>query len=135
MGFYFVDPETYKKYKDEVMQYSQSVQVNYQEFLPEEKRQPGLSDKQIAEKLGLEERVVREIRVVAARRRAALEVDRTRSADRTGDLDPAVGPQHGAEQRREQLVAAVVPARAVPEALRGVEIGAAIRLETSRERG
>ena len=49
------------------MQYSQSVQVNYQEFLPEEKRQPGLSDKQIAEKLGLEERVVREIRVVAER--------------------------------------------------------------------
>ena len=41
MGFYFVDPETYKKYRDEVMQYSQSVQVNYQEFLPEEKRQPG----------------------------------------------------------------------------------------------
>ena len=49
------------------MQYSQSVQINYQEFLPEEKRQPGLSDKQIAEKLGLEERVVREIRVVAER--------------------------------------------------------------------
>ncbi len=67
MGFYFVDPETYKKYKDEVMQYSQSVQINYQEFLPEERRQPGLSDKQIAEKLGLEERVVREIRVVAER--------------------------------------------------------------------
>jgi ribosome-binding protein aMBF1 (putative translation factor) len=67
MGFYFVDPDTYKKYKDEVMQYSQSVQVNYQEFLPEEKRRPGLSDKQIAEKLGLEEKVVREIRVVAER--------------------------------------------------------------------
>ena len=67
MGFYFVDPETYKKYKDDVMQYSQSVQVNYQEFLPEEKRRPGLSDKQIAEKLNLEERVVREIRVVAER--------------------------------------------------------------------
>ena len=67
MGFYFVDPETYKKYKDDVMQYSQSVQVNYQEFLPEEERRPGLSDKQIAEKLNLEERVVREIRVVAER--------------------------------------------------------------------
>ena len=67
MGFYFVDPKTYKKYKNEVMQYSQSVQINYQEFLPPEKRQPGLSDKQIAEKLGLEERVVREIRVVAER--------------------------------------------------------------------
>ena len=67
MGFYFVDPETYKKYRDDVMQYSQSVQVNYQEFLPKEKRKPGLSDKQIAEKLGIEERVVREIRVVAER--------------------------------------------------------------------
>jgi len=67
MGFYFVDPETYKKYRDDVMQYSQSVQINYQEFLPEEKRKPGLSDKQIAEKLGLEERLVREIRVVAER--------------------------------------------------------------------
>ena len=36
MGFYFVDPETYKKYRDEVLSYSQSVQVNTQEFLPEE---------------------------------------------------------------------------------------------------
>ncbi len=67
MGFYFVDPQTYKKYKDDVMQYSQSVQINYHEFLPEEDRCPGLSDKQIAEKLGLEERTVREIRIVAER--------------------------------------------------------------------
>ena len=67
MGFYFVDPETFKKYRDDVMQYTQSVQVNYQEFLPEDKRRPGLSDKQIAEKLGIEEKVVREIRIVAER--------------------------------------------------------------------
>ena len=67
MGFYFVDPETYKKHKDEVMKYSQSVQVNYQEFLPEGERRPGLSDKQIAEKLGLEERLITEIRIVAER--------------------------------------------------------------------
>ena len=67
MGFYFVDPETYKKYKDEVLSYSQSVQVNIQEFLPEEKRKKPLSDKEIAAKMGLEERVVREIRVVAER--------------------------------------------------------------------
>ena len=67
MGFYFVDPETYKKYKDEVLSYSQSVQVNTQEFLTEEKRKRPLSDKEIAEKMGLEERVVTEIRVVAER--------------------------------------------------------------------
>lgn len=67
MAFYFVDPDTYKKYKDEVLQYTQSVQVNYQEFLPEEKRQPGLSDGEIADKLGIDEKIVREIRVVAER--------------------------------------------------------------------
>ena len=67
MGFYFVDPETYKKYKDEVLSYSQSVQVNTQEFLPEDKRKRPLSDKEIAVKMGLDERVVREIRVVAER--------------------------------------------------------------------
>ena len=67
MSFYFVDPETYKKYKDEVLSYSQSVQVNTQEFLPEDKRKRPLSDKEIAVKMGLEERVVREIRIVAER--------------------------------------------------------------------
>jgi hypothetical protein len=67
MGFYFVDPETYEKYKDEVLALSHAVQVNFQEQLPAEKRQPGFSDKQIAEKLGLELQVVREIRCVAER--------------------------------------------------------------------
>ena len=67
MGFYFVDPDTYHKYREEVVRLSQSIQVNYQEHLPREKRQPGLSDRQIAEQLGLEERVVREIRCVAER--------------------------------------------------------------------
>ena len=67
MGFYFVDPDTYKKYKDEILSYSQSVQVNTQEFLPEDKRKRPLSDKEIAVKMGLDERVVREIRVVAER--------------------------------------------------------------------
>ena len=67
MGFYFVDPETYKKFKDEVLSYSQSVQVNTQEFLPEDKRKRPLSDKEIAVKMGLDERVVQEIRVVAER--------------------------------------------------------------------
>ena len=67
MGFFFVDPETYKKHKDEVLRLSNSFQVNFQEHLPPGKRQRGLSDSEIAEKLGLEERLVREIRVVAER--------------------------------------------------------------------
>ncbi len=67
MGFYFVDPETYKKYKDEVLEMSHAVQINFQEHLPADQRQPGLSDRQIAEKLGIEEQVVREIRCVAER--------------------------------------------------------------------
>lgn len=67
MGFYFVDPETYRKYKDEVLELSHAVQVNFQEHLPADKRRPGLSDKQIAEKLGLDVQVVREIRCVAER--------------------------------------------------------------------
>ena len=73
MGFYFVDPETYRKYKDEVLALSHAVQINFQEHLPPEKRQPGLSDKQIAEKLGLEEHVVREIRCVAERDKYSLD--------------------------------------------------------------
>lgn len=67
MGFFFVDPEIYKRYKDEVLRLSSSLQVNIHEQLPAEKRQRGLSDQEIAARLGLEERVVREIRVVAER--------------------------------------------------------------------
>jgi len=67
MGFIFVDPDTYKKYRDQVIELSQSIQINYQEHLPPDARKPGLSDRQIAERLGIEERVVREIRCVAER--------------------------------------------------------------------
>jgi ribosome-binding protein aMBF1 (putative translation factor) len=67
MSFFFVEPEVYKKYKDQVLELSQSIQVNYVEHLSPEKRRPGFSDKQIAEKLGLDERVVREIRCVGER--------------------------------------------------------------------
>ncbi len=67
MGFYFVDPDTYNKYKDRVLEMSHAVQINFQEHLPPEKRTPALSDGQIAEELGIEEQVVREIRVVAER--------------------------------------------------------------------
>jgi hypothetical protein len=67
MTFFFVDPEVYKKYKDEVLRLSDSVQINFQEHLPATERRRGLSDREIAEKLGLDERTVREIRVVAER--------------------------------------------------------------------
>ena len=67
MSFFFVDKITYKKYKDDVLALSQSIQINYAEHLPPEKRKPGLSDAQIGAKLGLEERVVREIRCVGER--------------------------------------------------------------------
>jgi hypothetical protein len=67
MGSFYVEPGIYKKYKDKVLEDSQSIQVNYAEHLPPDKRKPGLSDGQIAEKLGLEERVVTEIRCVAER--------------------------------------------------------------------
>ena len=73
MGFYFVDPDTYKKYKDQVLELSHAVQINFQEQLPADQRRPGFSDKQIAEKLGLEERVVREIRCVAERDKYSLD--------------------------------------------------------------
>ena len=73
MSFYFVDPETYKKYKDEILELSHAVQVNFQEQLPADKRRPGLSDQQIAEKLGLELHVVREIRCVAERDKYSLD--------------------------------------------------------------
>ncbi|MEE9280633.1 MAG: hypothetical protein V3V67_10705 [Myxococcota bacterium] len=67
MGSFFIDPETYERYKDEVLRLSNSFQVNVQEHLPAGERQRGLSDREIAAELGLEERVVREIRVVAER--------------------------------------------------------------------
>jgi hypothetical protein len=73
MGFYFVDPETYNKYKDQVLELSHAVQVNFQEHLPADKRQPGLTDQQIADRLGLELKVVQEIRCVAERDKYPLE--------------------------------------------------------------
>ena len=69
MSFYFVDPETYRKYKDQVLKMSHGVQVNAQEHLPADKRQASLSDGEIAERLGIEERTVRENRCVAERDR------------------------------------------------------------------
>ncbi len=67
MSFFFVDPEIYEKHKDDVLALSQSIQVNYPEHLPPDQRSPALSDRQIAERLGLDERTVREIRCVGER--------------------------------------------------------------------
>ena len=67
MPFYFVDPEVYKKYRDQVVEMAQSIQINYPEHMPAEKRKPGFSDEQIAEKLGIDARTVSEIRCVAER--------------------------------------------------------------------
>ena len=58
MTVFKLDPEVYKRYKDEVLKLCNSFQKI---------DQPGLSDKQIAERLGLDERTVTEIRCVAER--------------------------------------------------------------------
>ncbi len=58
MGVFKVGPETYKKYKDEVLRLCNSFQ---------EIGKRGLSDKEIAERLGLDEQTVTEIRCVAER--------------------------------------------------------------------
>ncbi len=50
MGFYFVDPKTYRKYKDQVLELSHAVQINFQKQLPADQRQPGLSDSQLAQR-------------------------------------------------------------------------------------
>ena len=64
---YYIDPEIYNQYRDAVIALSQSIQINYPENLPPAKRRPGLSDEQIAEELGIEVNVAREIRCVAER--------------------------------------------------------------------
>ena len=73
MSFFYIDPEIYRTYRDRVIEMSQSVQVNYPEHLPPEIRKPGFSDEQIAAKLGLDTRTVREIRCVAEREYYGLE--------------------------------------------------------------
>ena len=58
MAFFKLDPEVYARHKDEVLRLSNSFQTI-------ERR--GLSDREIAERLALDERTVTEIRVVAER--------------------------------------------------------------------
>lgn len=58
MGLFDLDPEVYRRYKDEVLRLSNSFQTIGQR---------GLSDQEIAARLGLDERTVTEIRCVAER--------------------------------------------------------------------
>ena len=58
MGIFRLDPDVYKRYKDEVLALSNSFQRI-------DRR--GLSDAEIAQKVGLDERTVTEIRCVAER--------------------------------------------------------------------
>ncbi|HEU5193967.1 MAG TPA: hypothetical protein VFW70_04430 [Methylomirabilota bacterium] len=64
MGVFRLDPQVYARWKDEVLALCNSFQRIHQ---------PGLSDRQIAERLGLDERTVTEIRCVAERDRYPLE--------------------------------------------------------------
>ena len=43
MSFFYIDPKTYQQYRDQVIEMSQSIQVNYPENLPPETRRPGFS--------------------------------------------------------------------------------------------
>ena len=70
---YFVDPETYEKYREAVLEMSNSVQINLPEHIPPEERRPCRSDREIAEALDLDEATVREIRCVAEREYYGLE--------------------------------------------------------------
>jgi orotate phosphoribosyltransferase-like protein len=58
MGIFRLDPEVYERYKDEVLRLCNSFQKIGQR---------GLSDREIAERLHLDERTVTEIRCVAER--------------------------------------------------------------------
>jgi len=64
-GFHVVDPELYRRFRADVVRMSNSHQVNVNEFLPDGVRGRGLSDREIADVLGLGLRDVTEIRVVA----------------------------------------------------------------------
>ena len=64
-GFHVVDPDLYDQHRAEIARLANSHQVDINEFLPDHVRQRGLSDAEIAERLGLDVRDVTEIRVAA----------------------------------------------------------------------
>ena len=62
-GFHVVDPDLYDRYRAEVLALTNSYQVDINEFLPNDgTRKRGLSDAEIADRLGLDIRDVTEIR-------------------------------------------------------------------------
>ena len=67
MSFFYLDPEIYRKYRERVLELSNSIQVDINEHLPAGERRRGLSDREIADRLQLEERIVTEIRCVGER--------------------------------------------------------------------
>jgi ribosome-binding protein aMBF1 (putative translation factor) len=67
MTFQYLDPEIYRKYRDTVIELSNSIQVDINEHLPADRRRRGLSDREIAERLQLDEATVTEIRAIAER--------------------------------------------------------------------
>jgi hypothetical protein len=67
MTFRYLDPEIYYKYRTAVLELSSSIQIDINEHLPPGQRKRGLSDREIAERLGLDEGTVTEIRAVAER--------------------------------------------------------------------
>lgn len=64
-GFHTVDPELYRRHRAQIVQMSNSHQVDINEFLPADVRQRAMTDVEIAEQLDLDVRDVTEIRVVA----------------------------------------------------------------------
>ena len=67
MTFRYLDPAIYRKYREAVIELSNSIQVDINEHLPPGQRRRGLSDREIAERLGLDDGTVTEIRAVAER--------------------------------------------------------------------
>jgi len=70
---YFVDPEIYEKYRDAVLEMSNSVQINLPENSPQDERRRGRSEREVAEAVGLDGATVREIRGGAGREWYGLE--------------------------------------------------------------
>ena len=66
MDEFFLNPDTYAKYKEKVFELSNSIQVDVHEHLGEGRKR-AMSDPEIADELGLDLRTVQEIRCIAER--------------------------------------------------------------------
>jgi hypothetical protein len=54
MDSFFIDPDLYEKHRDEVLQLSNSIQLNIHEHFSDEQRGARHSDREIGDKLGLD---------------------------------------------------------------------------------